>query len=420
MSPDLFLTLVLAPLCLLVMLYVTWPLLRRASDARPEAGGGDARALNREIVAERRAQLDRELALLPPDSGERERLILEFSSVALSDLEGPSAPARNAQSPRWITAAILAGLLVAGPLAFYRLAGAPDAVRPDFAQRQDLPRDLPSLVAELERRLQAEPDAADGWLLLGRTRMALGDLPAATVALEKALALDSPVPALAAQIRVDLADAIAQASGTRLAGRPWDLIQQALKHDGGNQKALALAGAYQVTQGNRAGALTYWQSLLVQLPPGSEQHTQIAGFVADLQAGRNPGAATPPGQAAAADVGPVLRGRVELAAPLEGRANAADTVFIAVRGVDDQGQPVGPPAAVLRLRVADLPRDIELSDRQAMSPAARLSDQQRIVVIARISRSGNTAGSSGDLEGRSGIVAPDAKDVRVLIDRVLP
>ena len=71
MSPDLFLTLVLAPLGVLVTLYVIWPLLRHprpegADAGRPDAG--EARLLNREIVTERRAQLDRELALLPPDS----------------------------------------------------------------------------------------------------------------------------------------------------------------------------------------------------------------------------------------------------------------------------------------------------------------------------------------------------------------
>lgn len=412
------------------MLYVIWPLLRGTPEERTSTDdgvvGGDARALNREIVTERRAQLDRELALLPPDSAERDRLILEFSSAALSDLEGNETAARSTRAPRrWITATVLAGLLVAAPLALYRIAGAPDAVRPDFAQQQ-LPQDLPSLAAELQRRLQSEPDAADGWLLLGRTRMSLGDLPAATAALEKALAVDSPIPELAAQIRVDLADAIAQSSRTRLAGRPWELIKEALLRDGENQKALALAGAFQVTQANLAEALSYWQTLLTQLPPGSEQHKQIAGFVADLEAGRAPGAsrATAPSAAqapaAAAAAGPVLGIRVELAAPLEARANASDTVFIAVRGVDAQDQPAGPPAAVQRVRVADLPLDIELSDRQAMSPTARLSGQERVVVVARISRSGTAAASSGDLEGRSAIVAPNARDVRVLIDQVVP
>lgn len=418
MSPTLFLTLILAPLALLTTAYVLWPLLRRApgGDAGGgDAGGGDARSLNREIVRERRAQLDRELAQLPPDSPDRDRLILEFSSAALSDLEGTDAAAGGARSPRWITAAVLAGLLLAGPLVFYRLAGLPDAASPGFAEA-GLEQDPAALVAELERRMQSEPDRADGWLLLGRSKMALGDLAGATGALEKALSVDSPVAGLAAQIRVDLADAIAQGSAARLAGRPWRLIQEALARDGTNQKALALAGAYQVTQGNPAGAVSYWETLQKLLPPDSEQHRQIAAFVADVRSGRMPGAPSAGDPAA----GPILRGRIELSDALAAKAKPDDTVFIAVRGVDQDGQPVGPPAAAVRLTVADLPMDFELSDRHAMSPASKLSGQQRVVVVARISRAGTAASAAGDLEGRSTIVAPDAQDVKVRIDRVVP
>ena len=84
-----------------------------------------------------------------------------------------------------------------------------------------------------------------------------------------------------------------------------------------------------------------------------------------------------------------------------------------------EGRPAGPPAAVLRARAGDLPLDFEMSDRDAMSPAARLSGQSRVVIVARISRAGTAAGGSGDLEGRSQPVAPDAKGVQVRIDRPL-
>ena len=457
MSPQLFLLLVLAPIGLLTTAYVVWPLLRPApgpeedaarrgagapTPAADEADPADAPAaavLNREIVRERRAQLDRELAMLPADSPERDRLILEFSAAALADLEAPAAPRRARSHQRWITAALLAGLLAATPLAFYRVTGAPDAASPDFARRAQ-PQDLPGLVAELEKRLQAEPDAPDGWLLLGRSKMSLGDLAGATKAMERALAIDSEIPGLAAQIRVDLADALAQGSSSRLAGRPWELVQEALKLDGANQKALALAGAYRVTQGDRAGALSYWEPLLAQLAPGSEQHAQIASFVDDLKNGRPPGSgggAAGPGSAASAagptraapaapdaasgpaTAGPVLRGRVEIEPALAGKAEPDHTVFVAVRGVDQEGQPSGPPAAVLRARVADLPLQFELSDRDAMSPAAKLSGQQRVVVVARVSRSGTATAGAGDLEGRSPVVAPDAQSVQVRIDQLV-
>ncbi len=454
-SATVFLLVILAPLGLAITGYVLWPLLRGGTSrddptadaagssgtpgppaagtagVSPAAGtsgasspageGGVAGALNREIVRERRAQLDRDLAQLPPDSPERERLILEFSAAALVDLAPPTRgrPRPALRQRRWIAAALMAALLVAGPLAFYRVTGLPDVASPEFARQAAAPT-VEGLVAELERRLATEPGAVDGWLMLGRTRMALGELPAALTALEKALSLDSPDAALAAQIRVDLADALAQSSASRLAGRPWTLIQEALSRDPANQKALALAGAYQVTQGNRTGALKYWEPLLAQLPPGSDQHAQISAFIGDVKSGRRPGGNGAAEATGPAGAGPVLSGRVELAPALAAAAEPQDVVFVAVRGVDANGQPAGPPAAAVRIRVADLPFDFSLSDRDAMSPAARLSGQLRVVVVARVSRSGAAASASGDLEGRSEVVAPDASGVAVRIDRVLP
>jgi cytochrome c-type biogenesis protein CcmH len=115
----------------------------------------------------------------------------------------------------------------------------------------------------------------------------------------------------------------------------------------------------------------------------------------------------------------VLRGRVEIEPALAGRARPDDTLFIAARGVDEEGRPSGPPAAVLRARASDLPLDFEMSDRNAMSPASRLSGQSRVVIVARISRAGTAGGGAGDLEGRSPPVTPDAQAVQVRIDRLL-
>jgi cytochrome c-type biogenesis protein CcmH len=67
-----------------------------------------------------------------------------------------------------------------------------------------------------------------------------------------------------------------------------------------------------------------------------------------------------------------------------------------------------------------LPTTFTLDDTQAMSPATRLSSAQAVRIEARISRSGNAAPQPGDLVGSSGVVKPGARDVRIVIDKVLP
>ena len=323
-SPALFLWLLVAA-AVLVSLYVVWPLLRRTSVADSTADGhteASAAALNRDIIRERRQRLDEELAALPKDSPEREALVQEFATAALADLAPENGNSRQhagkATAPtrahdtahttggaslkptiadstagarpvpsrsapvmtrrRQLLAVVFATLLVAMPLAFYRTTGMPEAVVPGFDQQAQMP-DVNKMLAQLEAKLEAEPDLVEGWLMLGRSRRALGDLDKATAALEKALKLDSPDPALAAQIRTDLADTLGQQAGMKLEGRPWELIQQALKLNPGNGKALALAGAHEMNHGNARAALGYWEPLLAQLKPGTPQYQQVQQYI---------------------------------------------------------------------------------------------------------------------------------------------
>ena len=490
--PTLFL-LALLLAALLIALFVIWPLLRRSgppADAGTpaQAGGDEAARLNQEIIRERRARLDEELAELPEDSPERAVLMQAFAQAALADLQGPAATAAPSASPkdappgatpaaaaessatvtdlspgtmapipadtapgatpaaasragheaapdpcqsspptaavprrRLLLAVVLATLVVALPLAFYRSTGMPEAADPAFAERARRP-DMATLLAELERRLAEQPELVEGWLMLGRSRMGLGQHDKAIVALEKALQLDSPDPALAAQIRTDLADALGQQAGSKLTGRPWELLQQALTLKPDNPKAMALAGAYQLGQNRPQAALQYWEPLLAQLQPGSPQHQQVSEYIANVRAriaGADRGVASaPPAAVTQPAQGPVLSGQLTISPALAPTLSADDTVFLSVRAVDDEGEPVGPPLAVRRLRVAELPHRFALGDADAMLPMARLSQHRRVRVTARVGR--DASPRPGDLEGRSPVVAADAADLRLQIDRRLP
>ncbi|HYF59281.1 MAG TPA: c-type cytochrome biogenesis protein CcmI [Burkholderiaceae bacterium] len=460
-APILLLALLLA-VALLVGAWVLWPLLGRGRGG-PDV---DASAVARAVLRERRREIEAALAHLPPDAPERRAALAEFAAQADEELGdgAPAAPAAAAAPVRrpW-TAAALAALLVVPSFVLYLLAGAPQAVSPEFAAGAGEPQSLDELAADLRRRLGADPNELDGWRLLGRVELARGRPGEARDAFARALEL-APNDA---QAKVDLADATAQAQGAVLEGRPIELIREALALDARNPKALALAGAYQVSRRDFPAAIAHWTVLLEVLPADSEQAKQVAGFIADLRAGRMPRVAaadTPPGEApapGAAATGPAatgpaatgsvaqaggaaqggpaaqggaggasaapspaatLRGRVDLDRRLADRLRPDDTLFVVARTIDEAGRPVGPPVAVLRGRGADLPLDFVLDDRQAMSPAARLSSVPagtQVVVVARLSRHGEAGARPGDLQGASTPIRPGAAGLRVLIDTVI-
>ncbi|MCC6870040.1 MAG: c-type cytochrome biogenesis protein CcmI, partial [Burkholderiales bacterium] len=159
-------------------------------------------------------------------------------------------------------------------------------------------------------------------------------------------------------------------------------------------------------------AIALWTKLRSVLPPGSPQFAQIEAALA--RAGVTlPPAASP---AASPATGGTVSGRVELDPALARNVAPTDTVFIFAR--DPDGARV--PLAALKLTVQDLPRDFELTDAMAMNPDATISRATKVVVEARVSRSGNAKAAAGDLAGSSAPVAPGAHGVVVKIDRIVP
>jgi cytochrome c-type biogenesis protein CcmH len=79
------------------------------------------------------------------------------------------------------------------------------------------------------------------------------------------------------------------------------------------------------------------------------------------------------------------------------------------------------PLAVARKRVSDLPLSIVLDDKSAMAEGMNISSFNQVVVVARVSKSGNASAASGDLQGKSAVIDPREKPViNLLIDTKVP
>ena len=118
--------------------------------------------------------------------------------------------------------------------------------------------------------------------------------------------------------------------------------------------------------------------------------------------------------AGAEAIAPLLSGRIVLAPKFEGRVASDDTVFVTVRTPDD---PDGLPLAQIRVEVSNLPFDFNVGTREMIGSPDRFMHADRVIVSARVSRSGSGRVKPGDLVGQSAIVQPWANDVRFAIDK---
>ncbi len=81
----------------------------------------------------------------------------------------------------------------------------------------------------------------------------------------------------------------------------------------------------------------------------------------------------------------------------------------------------GPPAAVARTTVAALPTTLMLDESSAMMPSRSLASIERVLVTARVARSGTVTRTSGDVEGIVGpIPVRGAAPVRVVLSQIVP
>ncbi len=96
----------------------------------------------------------------------------------------------------------------------------------------------------------------------------------------------------------------------------------------------------------------------------------------------------------------VIRGRLTIADSAKESLSPGDSIFIFAKSTDGSAMPV----AVLRKVAGDLPFDFELSDKQAMSAAAKLSSTTSVIITARVSKTGNAMQAEPGFEVVSEII----------------
>jgi hypothetical protein len=102
-------------------------------------------------------------------------------------------------------------------------------------------------------------------------------------------------------------------------------------------------------------------------------------------------------------------------APSLAAAAGSSPLFVFVR---DPARP-GPPLAVKRLE-SRFPQLVSLAPSDAMIPGRAFTSGQSVQVVARIARSGNPVGASGDPLGEVSYQVGRDREVSLVIDHVMP
>lgn len=402
------------------LLFVLPPLLRPPAPRRSVSSPMEA-------YREQRAQLDAELAQGALSPSQHEQALQELQARVVDEVGEveETAPVQNTpQSTAFILAVAL--LIPAGALAIYGFLGMPAALRGDegaMASRGEqaphalTQEQMEAMVEGLAQKLQKNPNDPDGWHMLARSYVAFNRMPEAAQAYEKANAQAPGNP----QILADYADVLAMVNGRKLEGKPEQLVLEALKADPRHQKSLALAGTAAFNRGDFTKAADWWKQLLATLPPGSEQAKTVQANIEQAQAGgatvaaRSPAPAPSDNGAAAAASGASVEGSVAIADAVKGSIAPGSVLFIYARPAGGSRMPL----AILREDAGKLPVRFRLDDSLAMTPQARLSLHSDVMLVARISKTGDATPKPGDITGTLGPVKVGARDLKLVLNEVV-
>lgn len=442
-----------AALTLLAIAFVVVPVLlsrRQMPDRAPANEASNlalARAQRDEVVRDHAAGL--------LSDAEKDEALEEIARRLAQDLEGAGTVEPNgADSVAHVpigggVKTLIAVLVVAIPVAsglLYWKWGTPDALNPPpppAAEPATSDQQILAMVDSLTEKMKARPDDAQGWSLLARSQAAIGRFEGAARSYERLNQLKPNDP----DILADYAEVIAMAQQESFEGKPWELVQQALRLNPDQRKALAIAGTAELRRRNLPQALGHWEKLLKLLPPDSEDARQVSSAILEVRLamtgnagtvaarpdagaknsarpGSQPTAASPAAAAAmpaapakAAGGAEKVAGTVTVSPEMAKLAAPGDTLFIFARAAGPNAPRM--PLAIIRASVSDLPKAFELTDGMAMSPNLKLSDFPQVTIEARVSKAGNAMSQPGDLIGASAPVKPGSSGIKVVIDRVV-
>ena len=263
----------------------------------------------------------------------------------------------------------------------------------------------------VERRLIDDPDNANDWLMLANSYVVLKRFTDAVRAYENLYRLNGDDPSLLFRY----ADVLAMANSGIFKGKPTELVKKGLQLDPENTMGLWLAGLAEYEEGRINKAIDYWQRVLPKLEKGSDEEKNIKKYIEFAAKENNISLDN-----STVEKTNLSEYSIKLNIELSSEFSAVDinnTVFIYAKPVNSN---IKMPIVVLRKKVSDLPLELSLDDSMSMLPNNKLSGYESVIVLARISKTGNAKSEKGDLIGVSNPISTRSKEtIKIIINSIV-
>jgi len=351
---------------------------------KPLADNGvDLRQSNIDIAKQRKLELQRDLDQDLIDQEQFELALDEITTTLAVELEQQSVKTSNSENNTLSMLAIVV-LLPIFSIGIYQSLStyAPTSIITPVVESK--PLTLEQSVEKLKQHISDEPNDSEAWTMLGLSYFELDKVKESLEAYEKAYQLTPNN----SKLLVEYASTLISVNDNQFSDRPVALIKQALEIDANAPDALYLAGMFAISMQDFTLAKGLWNKALSVLPEGGDDHQALLGLLDELR------------RAESGQVSNTVTVNVLLSDQILATRSAEEYLMIYVKAA--KGRPM--PIAIQKLKLRDFNGQIVLSDMNSVMPTKLLSEHDKVLVVARLSRTGGAMKQADDIQITSGVV----------------
>lgn len=243
------------------------------------------------------------------------------------------------------------------------IAGLPEGTASSEAPAAGQNEQIRAMVEGLAARLENEPDDVEGWLMLGRSRMVLGELDAAREAFERAVVLEPERPDILMGYASSLLQPSETPGGDPVVGEEAvELYEKLVTMAPDDPEPRWLLGLAAAQAGKKDEAIAHWQALLGLIEDGSDDYGIVEARIAALE-GDEPAAGIAAGAAPSLAPGSMPANSSsagETASTATGpQPTSEDMAAMAALSSDERNDRIRSMVDGLAARLEDDPSDVE-------------------------------------------------------------
>ena len=274
------------------------------------------------------------------------------------------------------------------------------------------PNELQAFALALRTKLDQSGDDEVAWMLLGRVAMSLNEFDMAMQSFDKVLKMNPDNK----QVLISYSQVLLMEGSDANMSRAATMLSRVLKAEPTNIDAISLLALIAYERKDWLQAKTAFEVLLASMQQNDPRYSMIAERIAEIDAHLNNQQQVTNTEIAKASHSEI-RITVDLDSALADSQPQNGTLFVFAKAASGSQMPL----AVVKMTEYSFPLTVTLSDSNAMVEGLNLSSVDKIILTARLSKDATVVTSSGELEGKSGILErANVKEYALLINELIP